>query len=98
VIWPFLLCCIVCNCCCKRENKDKFSKCELIWPTIILIIALLLIIAPSILGLVKAKDLQRSYEAVGCSRALTFSDVLNGNISSTGKPFIGLQPFSSALS
>jgi hypothetical protein len=59
---------------------------------------LLLIIASSIVGLVKSKEIKSDYEAVGCSVAITFNDLLNGNVSSNGSVFIGLQSFSDKIS
>lgn len=63
----------------------------------VLIVALLLMIIASIIGITRAGDVEKSYQAVGCSAAITFDDIANGNISSTGKFFIGLNPLMKGL-
>jgi hypothetical protein len=63
----------------------------------VLIIALLLIVGSSIAGLTKASDTQNSYEAMTCSVAITFDDIINGNISSDGHFFVGLTPFINSI-
>ena len=60
------------------------------WPAITLILALLLLIISSVIGITKASDIQSSYNAVSCSLAITTDDLLNGNISTTGKYFLGM--------
>lgn len=62
-----------------------------------LVIALVVVIVPSIIGLSRSGDIQSSYEAVGCSAAIAFDDLLNGNVSTTGTFFIGLQPLITSL-
>lgn len=102
LIWPFLLCCCCCTSCCpskccQKPDNEQYTKCELIWPAAVLIVALLLIIVPSIIGLSRASDVQKSFEAVSCSAAITFNDLLNGNTSTTGKFFVGLSPLVDGL-
>lgn len=77
-------CCPPCSCCRQEKNKP-YSRCELIWPGIVLIIALGLILAAGAIGLSKSKDLQTTIESVGCSVSVTLDDVINGNVTSTGK-------------
>jgi hypothetical protein len=55
-----------------------------------LILALLLLIIASVIGITRASDIQSSYTAVSCSVAITADDLLNGNISTTGKYFLGM--------
>jgi hypothetical protein len=55
-----------------------------------LIFALFLIIGSSIAGILKAGDIQNSYEAIFCSVATSFNDILNGSPLSGGKNFVGL--------
>ena len=43
------------------------------------------------MGLSKVNDLQKTVSAVSCSVAITLDDIINGNVTSTGKYFIGLQ-------
>lgn len=97
LIWPFLWCCCCCpGCCpskcCQKPDTEAYTKCELLWPSIFLIVALLLVIVASIVGITRAGDLEQTYYAVGCSAALTFDDLLYGNVSSTNQFFIGVKP------
>lgn len=69
----------------------------MLWPSIVLILALLLMIIASIIGITRASDIESSYQAVGCSAAITFDDVINGNKSTTGKFFVGLTPLKNGL-
>lgn len=57
-----------------------------------LIVALLLVIVASIVGITRAGDIENTFYAVGCSAALTFNDMIHGNVSSTGARFIGVKP------
>ena len=55
IIWPFLCCCCTCpSCCpskcCQKPEEEQYSKCELYWPTVTLVLALLLTIGASIYG------------------------------------------------
>jgi len=57
LISPFLCCCCACpDCCpakCCRKNEDEqYTSCELYWPTVTLILALLLCIGACIAGTV----------------------------------------------
>jgi bacteriorhodopsin len=54
------------------------------WPSIFLIVALLLVVVASIVGITRAGDLEHTYYSVGCSVAITMDDILNGNRASTG--------------
>lgn len=47
-------------------------------------------IVASVIGITRSSDIEQSYKAVGCSLAITFDDVVNGNTSTTGKYFIGM--------
>jgi hypothetical protein len=90
---PLLCCCCYSCCCCcnkNKENREPYSKCELYWPSIVLLIALLLIVGSSIVGLIKATDIQHSYEAIFCSVATAFNDIINGSPLSGGNFFVGL--------
>ena len=55
-----------------------------------MILALLLLIVASVIGITKSSDIQSSFTAVSCSVAITFDDVVNGNTSTTGKYFLGM--------
>lgn len=90
-------CCPPCSCCRQEKNKP-YSRCELIWPGIVLIIALGLILAAGAIGLSKSKDLQTTIESVGCSVSVTLDDVINGNVTSTGKFFVGIRTLYNRIS
>ena len=55
-----------------------------------MILALLLLIVASVIGITKSSDIQSSYTAVSCSVAITADDLLNGNISTAGNYFLGM--------
>lgn len=62
-IWPFLCCCCVCpnSCpskCCQKPDNEPYTKCELMWPSIVLIIALLLTLGASVSGITKVTQIQ----------------------------------------
>lgn len=44
--------------CCKKPMKETYTRCELIWPGIVLMLALGMILAAGAIGLTKSKDLQ----------------------------------------
>ena len=102
LIWMFLCCCCVCpSCCpskcCQKNEEEQYTKCELIWPTIVLILALLLAAVASIIGLTNANDIETSFKATSCSLALTFDDIVNGNVSESGKFFAGISTIANEL-
>ena len=45
----------------------------------------------------KSKDLQTTIEAVGCSVSIALDDIINGNVTDTGKYFIGLNPLYNSI-
>jgi hypothetical protein len=54
-IWAFLLCCCCCpGCCpskcCQKDENEQYTKCELYWPSIFLIVCLLLVIVTCAIG------------------------------------------------
>jgi hypothetical protein len=58
IMWPFLCCCCTCpyccpSKCCQKAEDEQYSKCELYWPTTVLVLSLLLIISASVYGTVK---------------------------------------------
>ena len=98
LIWPFLCCCCICTSCCpskccQKPENEQYTKCELIWPTVVLILALLLSMIASVIGLVNAGDIEKSFKTTGCAFSITFDDVVNGNVSSEGKFFAGISTF-----
>lgn len=95
-IWMFLCCCCVCpSCCpskcCQKNEEEQYTKCELIWPTVVLILALLLSSIAAIIGLSNASDIESSIKTTSCALAFTFDDVINGNISESGQFFAGIK-------
>ena len=97
LIWMFLGCCCCCpSCCpskcCQKPEEQPYTKCELIWPTVVLVLALLMIIIVSVIGITKASDLEQAYEATTCSLSIAIDDIINGNITTEGTLFLGLNP------
>ena len=59
LIWMFLCCCCCCpSCCpskcCQKAENEQYTKCELIWPTVVLVLAFLMIVIVSVMGITKA--------------------------------------------
>ena len=52
---------------------------------------MLLAIIAAILGIVRAGDLQTSYQAVTCSVAIAMDDFINGNVTADGTFFVGIR-------
>lgn len=55
ILWPCLCCCCTCpyccpSKCCQKAEDEQYSKCELYWPTVILVLSLFLIISASVYG------------------------------------------------
>lgn len=55
-----------------------------------LILALLLASVASIIGLTNSSDIESSLKSTSCAVAITFDDIINGNVSSSGDFFAGL--------
>lgn len=61
---PYMCCCCACpGCCppcscCKKAAGEPYTRCELIWPGIVLLLSLSLILAAGAMGLSKSKDIQ----------------------------------------
>jgi hypothetical protein len=102
-IWPFLCCCCCCpSCCpsrcCQHPADEPYTKCELLWPTVTLILALILIISTSIYGFVNASNVGPTFNNMGCSLAIFTDDLLNGNTTLNGSSyFTGLTVFKNSL-
>lgn len=84
-VWPFLCCCCCCpSCCpskcCQKAEDEPYSKCELFWPAVVLILALLLTIATSIYGFVNASNVGPAFNSLSCSLAVFTDDLLNGGV------------------
>ena len=65
-IWLFLCCCCCCpSCCpskcCQKPEEQSYTKCELIWPTVVLVLALLMVIVMSVIGVTKAAAVSSAY-------------------------------------
>lgn len=102
VIFLVSCCCMPDTCppkfCSSKPIGEVYSRCELIWPGLVLLACLSLILAAGIYGIVKTKDIQTAAESVGCSIAISIDDIRNGNATSTGQYFVGTQSLSNSLS
>ena len=101
-IWTCLACCCCCphSCpskCCRKPDEEQYTKCELYWPTIVLFVAVALVLIAGITGVAKAGDLESSMKAVSCSLAITFDDLINGNVSTAGTYFMGIRTLETQL-
>lgn len=53
---------------------------------------------PSVIGITRAGDIENGYKAVGCSFAIAFDDIINGNVSTQNNFFfIGINPLVTGL-
>lgn len=98
-LWTCLCCCCTCpGCCpskcCQHDENLLYTKCEMLWPVIFLMIVLLLACAaavPGILffnaGITRASTLSDSIKTMQCGVSLTFDDLINGNITSDNSTF-----------
>jgi hypothetical protein len=98
-IWLCLCCCCTCpNCCpskcCQHDETILYTKCEMLWPAIFLMLVLLLACAASIpgiiliyLGITKASTLTDSIATMQCGISLSLDDLLNGNVTSDNSSF-----------
>jgi predicted PurR-regulated permease PerM len=59
----------------------------MLWPVIFLMIVLLLAIAASVPGITKASTLSNSIKTMQCGVAITFDDLLNGNVTTDNTSF-----------
>ena len=97
--WCFLICCCCCpGCCpskcCQKNENEQYTKCELYWPSITLILALLVIVAGSAigkffydLGFSKADSFSNGLGDMTCATSIMLDDVVNGNVTLDGKNF-----------
>jgi hypothetical protein len=84
---------------------EPYTKCELYWPSFILALSLLLIISISVygnfisnIGMMNSSTVGQSFKNMACSIAIFTDDLLNGNTTTNGTFFTGLNVFSSSLS
>lgn len=70
---------------------------ELCWPAVVLIAALTMILVMGILGLSRSSDIEVSVKATCCTISVLFDDLLNGNVSSSGNFFIGMNGLTTQL-
>lgn len=93
------------SCCCPghcppkrcRVEKDSYKRSQLLLPSIMLIVSLLLVLGINIYAISKTTKVTETYAAVSCSMAICLDDVINGNISHVGSFFIGLNPLGNQL-
>lgn len=67
------------------------------WPSIVLILALLVMTISAVFGVLTASQIKSSYLSIGCSVGYSLQDVIDGNKSSQGFKFIGLSFISDSL-
>lgn len=89
IVFPFLCCCCCCpnTCpskCCQKPDNEQYTKCELIWPSIVLIVALVTLVVGGAVGSGQGDELYLSYRTISCSIGYFFDDFLYGNFSSKG--------------
>lgn len=87
--WPFLCCCCCCpSCCpskcCQKPENEAYSKCELYWPAVTLILALTFTISVSVYGFVHTTDIKTTFTGFQCSISIFTDDILNGNLTDSG--------------
>lgn len=51
----------------------------------------------SIIGITKAPEAEKTYQAMSCSVAICLDDLINGNVTTAGSFFIGLNPLKDNL-
>lgn len=95
--WMCLCCCCCCpSCCpskcCQKDENEQYTKCELYWPSIFLVLLLLLIIIVSAMGISKASTFKEGLGDIQCSLSMMLDDVVNGNVTTSGSYFIGVDP------
>ena len=92
LLWTCLLCCCCCpSCCpskcCQKNENEQYTKCELYWPSITLILCLLLIIVATSLGISKASGFAEGLDSMTCAASIMFDDIINGNVTADGQYF-----------
>lgn len=94
-LWTCLCCCCTCpgccpsKCCkcCRHDDDILYTKCELLWPSIFLLVLLLLAIAASIPGITQSGKLSGSFETIQCGVALAMDNIVNGNVTNDKSSF-----------
>lgn len=91
-LWAFLCCCCTCTSCCpskccQHDENILYTKCELLWPAIVLVILLALAIGASIPGITQASKLSDSITTMQCGIGLMLDDLLNGNLTADSTSF-----------
>lgn len=91
-LWAFLCCCCTCpSCCpskcCQHDENILYTKCELLWPAIVLVVLLGLAIGASVPGIMQASKLSDSITTMQCGVGLMLDDLLNGNITTDETSF-----------
>jgi hypothetical protein len=89
---PFLLCCCSCpHCCpskcCQKSEEEQYTKCELYWPTITLVLALLLCIGACVAGFSQSQLISNSLDSMTCASSIVLDDLMNGNVTTGGSSF-----------
>lgn len=98
-LWLCLCCCCTCpGCCpskcCQHDENLMYTKCELLWPAITMMLLMLLAVAACVPGITRSSTLGDSFQTMQCGVALTMDDILNGNINSDKTSFFaGVKTF-----
>ena len=84
-LWAFLCCCCTCTgCCpskcCQHDDNLLYTKCELLWPAIALVVLLAVAIGASVPGITQAGKLSDSVGTMQCGIGVMLDDLLNGNL------------------
>lgn len=98
-LWAFLLCCCVCpSCCpptcCQHPNNKIYSRCELVWPAVVMLAAVVMACGASIagsrwlyVGVMESSKISAGIESFECAYSITLDDLMNGNITSDKTSF-----------
>ena len=103
VLSPFILCCCACpgSCpvkCCRKNEDEQYTKCELYWPVGVLLAALLLCMGACIAGFSQSETIPNTMQSVSCATSIIFDDVINGNVTQDGSSFfLGLNQLHTQL-
>lgn len=97
-----MCCCCCCpGCCpskcCRQPENKPYTKMQMIWPGVVLLLSLTLILTAGAIGMSKNKDIQTTVNAVGCSVSIAIDDVINGNVTKDHKFFVGARTLASKI-
>ena len=102
-LWSCLLCCCVCpgacpSKCCQHSDGELYTKCELIWPAIVLLVFMIMACAASVpgiqskfnVGFIQVGKVTDGLKSAECAISIMLDDALNGNLTNDNSSlFIG---------